>query len=223
MDMLLKPLVPKRKITIRGQDFTLQDLYKAAPGGRELDVLIFDLKRGRWEMTPSLVGCEALADQCTETVIEILQNKCIECVPAWVRKGAAMRAAAAGILRSSLYDKEHHTSLDNPATLQFLVFDDGILFDRDTMKTCRTTPSMPISHHMGIKFPTKEFHELNQKYGSKLNAVFNAIKQVEAMQGSGYKREKVFTPSMCDFLKLLSKEIEALGVLFTCHENWEVV
>jgi len=117
MDMLLKPLVPHRILAIAGGEYRLGDLYKAAPGGRELDVLAFNVGLGRWELMPSLVACEKLADQCASTVIDLLQARGIEEVPGWIRKGAAMRAAAAGVVRSELYDKAHYMSLDNPGTL----------------------------------------------------------------------------------------------------------
>jgi hypothetical protein len=117
MDMLLKPLVPHRVLRIAGGEYLLRDIYKAAPGGRELDVLAFNVGLGRWELVPSLVACEKLADECASTVIDLLQSRRIEEVPAWIRKGAAMRAAAAGVVRSELYDKAHYMSLDNPGTL----------------------------------------------------------------------------------------------------------
>jgi len=58
MDMLLKPLVPYRILRLCGADYLLKDIYKAAPGGRELDVLAFNVKFGRWELSsPPIRAC----------------------------------------------------------------------------------------------------------------------------------------------------------------------
>ena len=98
MGMLFKPLVPYRIIATHQGEYNLKDLYKAAPGGRELDVLTYNTGLGRWELMPSLVACEKLADHCASTVLDLLQARGIETVPKWIRQGAAMRAAAAGVV-----------------------------------------------------------------------------------------------------------------------------
>ena len=222
MDMLLKPLVPYRILRLCGADYRLKDIYKAAPGGRELDVLAFNVKFGRWELMPAVVACENLSDECAATVIDLLQARGIEDVPKWVRQGASMRAAAAGVVRSKLYDKDHYMSLDNPSTLAYLVFGDGVMFHRDTWETSRMDPSIPISHHMGVDFPKAQFEALQEQWGKRVQVIFKAIHTLECMQGGTYKHKVVFPPSIVSKLEELAKDVPALLVLYSCFESWEV-
>jgi hypothetical protein len=104
----------------------------------------------------------------------------------------------------------------------YLVFGNGVMFHRDTWETSRMDPSIPISHYMGVDFHAGEWEARQAKWGKRIRIIFDAIRTLEAMQGASYKRPVVFPKSVVDQLAALAVDIEALAVLYSCFESWEV-
>ena len=103
---------------------------------------------------PSLAACEKLADHCAETVIELLQARGIEEVPKWVRKGAAMRAAAAGVVRASVVRECAIPALLHFCTFAVMQFADCQVARRFSACCSRTPAGSCASRSLPVAYPT---------------------------------------------------------------------
>ena len=83
-------------------------------------------------------------------------------------------------------------------------------------------PIILISHHMGIAFPHQQWALLQAKWSNRIQIIFGAICSLEALQGCHCKEPAVCPPSLVHQLEELAEDIEALGVLYSCFESWEV-
>ena len=225
MDTLLRHLVPSFPLAdVDGQALTVRDVFKSVSGGKDIDVCIFDYQNSRrWELTPGLVAVEMLSDFVSKAIVRVLPSSWRGDPPLWCRQGASMRAAAAGLTRSRLYDSSFFRGIDAASTLQVIMFKDGVVLDRDTHATRLAIPADLISHCLGIKYPAVEFAKFERMVGKQLREVLEGVKAIESLQGAAYVGADPFSNQTKMHLDATIGQFGAVKFLFSCFEDWIVV
>ncbi len=224
VDMLVKPLVPNHPVMYMGEQvMVVKDLFKAIPGGKEVDACKFDSSTHKWELMPSLVANEQLADYVADTIIASLPPHWKGEVPSWCRHGPGMRSAAAGVIRSQLYDRAFFQNIDSEATRQFVMFKNGILFDRDTYRVRPACANDLISNSLGIDYPGKQLEKIATEDVGRLEVTLRKVKILEATQGDEYKHLKIFADNLLKELEVNLGQFTVGQFLWACQEDWSMV
>jgi hypothetical protein len=190
--------------------------FKLVSGGKELEVIWYCPVKNRWVQDSPLQGKSIMAKLASNCLRDAV---CLpgQDVPLWGRKGKQMKAVVESCA-TALYDLDFSKNLNSEESREWLMFKNGVAYNRTTDEVATLGPKLLVSHCCNIDYPGDRLQELEILDAGRLESVLANIKTSEALMGEEYLEGQDLTTGMKERLDAIAVEVlPALGVLALCH------